>query len=299
MERQRSFFFKSTKFLVFSFTLSSSIIFLAFFTVCLFKSSTLILQDASFRFNTTSLVGVTPISVQTLSGLPNNFSASGLTNTIFTHAHFSVSDNTSGFAIISVAADNDESKELKAEVDGDKDRVNGNFSTVQETVLAGQSSSEKWLVAESSEKVYDEKIKGISRGKTEVSSSGEIAEENEVTSIGKIEAPRAEGTGGKRAIATSVENIEAPRKGRIEEKKIRLTSVDKIEASSKGRIKERNTRGCDVTKGRWVYDESYPLYTNNSCPFIDEGFDCLGNGRLDKDYMKWRWQPQDCDIPRY
>lgn len=151
-------------------------------------------------------MGVTPISVQTLSGLPNNFSASGLTNTIFTHAHFSVSDNTSGFAIISVAADNDESKELKAEVDGDKDRVNGNFSTVQETVLAGQSSSEKLLVAESSEKVYDEKIKGISRGKTEVSSSGEIAEENEVTSIGKIEAPRAEGTGGKRAIATSVEN---------------------------------------------------------------------------------------------
>uniref|UniRef100_A0A7N1A6Z8 Trichome birefringence-like N-terminal domain-containing protein n=1 Tax=Kalanchoe fedtschenkoi TaxID=63787 RepID=A0A7N1A6Z8_KALFE len=57
--------------------------------------------------------------------------------------------------------------------------------------------------------------------------------------------------------------------------------------------------GCDITKGKWVFDESYPLYTNRSCPFIDEGFDCLGNGRPDMDYMKWRWQPQGCDIPRF
>ncbi|KAF5783078.1 putative PMR5 domain, PC-Esterase, trichome birefringence-like family [Helianthus annuus] len=56
---------------------------------------------------------------------------------------------------------------------------------------------------------------------------------------------------------------------------------------------------CDVTKGKWVFDESYPLYSTYTCPFIDEGFDCEGNGRLDKDYMKWRWKPQDCDIPRF
>ncbi|CAN4112798.1 unnamed protein product [Withania somnifera] len=56
---------------------------------------------------------------------------------------------------------------------------------------------------------------------------------------------------------------------------------------------------CDITKGKWVFDESYPLYTNASCPYIDEGFSCQANGRLDKNYMKWRWQPQDCDIPRF
>lgn len=56
---------------------------------------------------------------------------------------------------------------------------------------------------------------------------------------------------------------------------------------------------CDVSNGRWVFDESYPLYTNNSCPFIDEGFSCEANGRLDRDYMKWRWQPHQCSIPRY
>ncbi|KAI3685648.1 hypothetical protein L6452_34903 [Arctium lappa] len=30
----------------------------------------------------------------------------------------------------------------------------------------------------------------------------------------------------------------------------------------------------------------------------DEAFNCEANGRLDKDYMKWRWKPEDCDIPR-
>ncbi|CAK9145218.1 unnamed protein product [Ilex paraguariensis] len=77
------------------------------------------------------------------------------------------------------------------------------------------------------------------------------------------------------------------------------TSPGKIEVSSSDRIEERRKRICDVKRGRWVFDESYPLYTNASCPFIDEGFNCEANGRLDKGYMKWRWQPQDCDIPRF
>ncbi|KAL7582190.1 hypothetical protein Lser_V15G41523 [Lactuca serriola] len=62
---------------------------------------------------------------------------------------------------------------------------------------------------------------------------------------------------------------------------------------------EKGEKVCDVTKGKWVYDESYPLYSTFTCPFIDEGFNCEANGRLDKDYMKWRWQPQDCYIPRF
>lgn len=73
-----------------------------------------------------------------------------------------------------------------------------------------------------------------------------------------------------------------------------------IEDSISEKISRKKRRGnCDVTKGRWVYDENCSLYTSDSCPFIDEGFDCVGNGRFDKDYMKWRWQPDECDIPRY
>lgn len=87
---------------------------------------------------------------------------------------------------------------------------------------------------------------------------------------------------------------------KIEEKKTEATSFEKIQNLSSGKVKDKRINGgCDFTRGRWVYDESYPLYTNGSCPLIDEGFNCQGNGRLDKDYMKWRWQPQDCDIPRF
>lgn len=56
---------------------------------------------------------------------------------------------------------------------------------------------------------------------------------------------------------------------------------------------------CDFTKGEWVFDESYPVYSAFTCPFIDEGFNCEANGRLGKDYMKWRWKPHDCHIPRF
>lgn len=85
------------------------------------------------------------------------------------------------------------------------------------------------------------------------------------------------------------------RSGDNEEKKIQETSID----GNGERIEEKEMKNCDISKGKWVYDASYPPYTNDSCPFIDEGFNCASNGRLDKDYMKWRWQPHGCEIPRF
>lgn len=55
---------------------------------------------------------------------------------------------------------------------------------------------------------------------------------------------------------------------------------------------------CDVYDGMWVFDESYPLYASNSCPFVDQGFSCEANGRTEQKYTKWRWQPRHCNIPR-
>ncbi|TQD80234.1 hypothetical protein C1H46_034215 [Malus baccata] len=56
---------------------------------------------------------------------------------------------------------------------------------------------------------------------------------------------------------------------------------------------------CDVSHGNWVFDDSYPLYAAPSCPFIEKEFDCVGNGRPDKNYLKYRWQPFACSLPRY
>ncbi|XP_039006678.1 protein trichome birefringence-like 2 [Hibiscus syriacus] len=56
---------------------------------------------------------------------------------------------------------------------------------------------------------------------------------------------------------------------------------------------------CDFFDGKWVRNDRWmPYYRPGSCPFIDKDFDCQRNGRPDDGYIKWRWQPNGCDIPR-
>ncbi|KAJ1259199.1 hypothetical protein BS78_10G136100 [Paspalum vaginatum] len=56
---------------------------------------------------------------------------------------------------------------------------------------------------------------------------------------------------------------------------------------------------CDLFQGRWVADKSYPLYDASSCPFVPDVFDCRRNGRPDDDYLKFRWSPTNCQLPRF
>ncbi|XP_050379631.1 protein trichome birefringence [Argentina anserina] len=60
----------------------------------------------------------------------------------------------------------------------------------------------------------------------------------------------------------------------------------------------RSLLSCDLFHGEWVEDDSYPLYEPGSCPLIDEQFNCIRNGRPDKNYQKFKWQPKDCTLPR-
>ncbi|KAK6163191.1 hypothetical protein DH2020_000055 [Rehmannia glutinosa] len=59
-----------------------------------------------------------------------------------------------------------------------------------------------------------------------------------------------------------------------------------------------NQSSCALFMGSWVRDETYPEY-QYSCPMIDPQFNCQMYGRPDTDYLKYRWQPVNCQIPRF
>ncbi|CAL5393831.1 unnamed protein product [Camellia sinensis] len=63
--------------------------------------------------------------------------------------------------------------------------------------------------------------------------------------------------------------------------------------------KAAKSSGCDLFQGSWVYDDTYPLYNLSICPFIEPEFDCQRNGRPDKLYLKYKWKPNGCDLPRF
>lgn len=57
--------------------------------------------------------------------------------------------------------------------------------------------------------------------------------------------------------------------------------------------------GCDFFQGSWILDDARPLYNVSMCSFVEKQFDCVGNGRPDKGYLKYRWKPNGCELPKF
>lgn len=101
--------------------------------------------------------------------------------------------------------------------------------------------------------------------------------------------------------ASSGENVRSNgTKGSVSEKTQEQNSTKELKVSSSSSDTSRvvgDFKKCDIFDGRWVRDEGKPYYPAGSCPYIDRDFDCYLNGRPDDGFVKWRWQPNHCNIP--
>ncbi|MCO5570036.1 hypothetical protein L7F22_023750 [Adiantum nelumboides] len=141
---------------------------------------------------------------------------------------------------------------------------------------------------------------------------------NSTQPIAHLDAEMAPGSGsnGDSSLATdtrspsadplSEEALDRSRASADESKK----KADAKHGDGKGEMKEaesliferrpkRKEGECNLYEGKWVRDDAYPLYRSKDCPFIDAGFRCQENGRPDDGYLKWRWQPSGCSLPRF
>ncbi|KAF3338264.1 Protein ALTERED XYLOGLUCAN 4-like protein [Carex littledalei] len=71
------------------------------------------------------------------------------------------------------------------------------------------------------------------------------------------------------------------------------TNSLRVQAGSNGDIMK-----CDLYNGTWVRDYGGTIYTNMTCKTLPDTNNCEKYGK-DHDFVKWKWQPHGCHLPRF
>ncbi|OUZ99117.1 PMR5 N-terminal domain [Macleaya cordata] len=74
---------------------------------------------------------------------------------------------------------------------------------------------------------------------------------------------------------------------------------DKQKTHKKKPVIGANQTTCNLFSGSWVQDDTYPIYQSSNCPIIDPEFNCQFYGRPDSNYLRYRWKPTSCELPRF
>ncbi|KAK1278496.1 hypothetical protein QJS04_geneDACA007079 [Acorus gramineus] len=290
MERQRSFTLKPTRFLVLSFTVSSSMLFCFFFSSWVFHETTPL--KSHFHFSPVET------KVENLRGVDEISSFTVVKNVDLGDTH--LRKNGGGGGVLgetlfrgTVKDDILEGTHLRRVTNSSEGDLDLEGTHLGESV--GSSGQALDSVRETQNPVFGDTHLRDSVDPPEwavdsvIEAGDRIIEDNDDSSDEEdeeftVEESDESETSSEQDWAVKDENI---------------SSSVGTPTSSGGTIQTVGTEKCDIFNGRWVFDENYPLYSNSTCPYIDEGFSCESNGRLDRNYMKWRWQPHHCDIPRY
>lgn len=65
-------------------------------------------------------------------------------------------------------------------------------------------------------------------------------------------------------------------------------------------ISSSKTKVCNYAKGRWVADSRRPLYSGFRCKqWLSKMWACRLTQRKDFSYEGYRWQPENCDMPKF
>ncbi|KAK7302938.1 hypothetical protein RJT34_13835 [Clitoria ternatea] len=75
-----------------------------------------------------------------------------------------------------------------------------------------------------------------------------------------------------------------------------IQSSSKIYATN---LETKETRSCNIFSGNWSSYPKEPYYNNETCPFILNQINCIKSGRPDRDFLKLRWKPHDCELPLF
>ncbi|PIN09910.1 hypothetical protein CDL12_17498 [Handroanthus impetiginosus] len=76
-----------------------------------------------------------------------------------------------------------------------------------------------------------------------------------------------------------------------------ITKDAKIEENTTMTGSKALNRKCDLFSGEWIPNPESPYYTNTTCNAIEEQQNCMKFGRPDTGFLKWRWKPDDCELP--